>query len=681
MTGRRKILLVALGAAALGGAGLLWPVDVTRAAPSPSLLARDGSLLRAFAAPDGQLRLPVDAGQVDPVFTRMLVAYEDKRFDYHPGIDPASLLRAGYQWLRAGNVVSGASTISMQVAKLLNPAPRTLPNKLREMWRAMRLETQYSKQEILGLYFHLAPYGGNIAGIRAASLVYFNKEPAQLTPDEAALLVILPQNPNRNRPDRFPDAARAARAKVLARLKDKGVISHTAYEAGMAAPIPERRHALPRLAPHLADFLYQTRREEAPWRTTLDARLQWQLEKRLAGKLYDIAPRATIAALVVENRTRAIRAYVGSADYFSTARQGQVDMVRAIRSPGSTLKPFAYGMAFQEGLAVPETIIKDTQIRFGTYIPSNFNQGFTGDVTMRAALQNSLNIPAVKILHEIGAQRFLSRLSAAGAQLDLPEKKTDADLPIILGGLGTRLWDLTQLYTGLANEGAARPIYFLPAAGENAAPYPLLAKNAARAVTHILTGAPLNAGVVRGPGLSQLAVKTGTSYGYRDAFALGYTPDYTIGIWVGRADGTPVPGQIGRNTAIPVLLDAHDALPYSSRIWPPSQETQIATLPGRLRYWVGDSVAAGGAGAGPAPLKIHYPIDNSVYAYDEINTRGIKLVARGGTGPYQWYVNNQPVTADADSQEHIWLPPSRGFYKLTVQDSESQTISERIEVK
>lgn len=675
----RKTLIVTACCAVIGAGALFWPVDTGRATPSPSLLARDGSLLRAYAAPDGQMRLPVSPEQVDPVFTRMLIAYEDRRFDYHVGIDPFSLARATYQFARSGNVVSGASTISMQVAKLLAPAPRTLPSKLAEMWRALRLEAQYSKAGILSLYFHLAPYGGNIAGVRAASLVYFNKEPARLTPDEAALLVILPQNPNRFRPDRFPKAAQAARQKVLQRLLDAQAITQTAYEAGINAPVPQKRTPLPRLAAHLADELYATRKQDAPWHSTLDAALQRQLEERVYRRLHDLAPRATIAALVVENRTRAVRAYVGSADYSATARAGQVDMVTAIRSPGSTLKPFAYGMAFQEGLAVPDTIIKDTQIRFGNYVPSNFNQGFTGDVTMRAALQNSLNIPAVKILHELGTQRFLARLSAGGAQFVLPEKKSDADLPVILGGLGARLWNMAQLYTALANDGMAHPIYVLEGEG-GGAPYPLLSRNAARAVTGILTGAPLSMGVARGPGYAQLAVKTGTSYGYRDAWAMGYTPDFTIGIWAGRADGTPVPGQIGRGTAIPVLLDAFDALPATGKSWP-SPDNAAGPVPARLRYWANDRVFSSAQVQAPSQLKIHYPVDESVFAYTQISTYGLKLAARGGTRPYQWYVNNTPVMPDADSGDFIWQPPSAGFYKLTVQDADNRTVSQRIRIE
>lgn len=674
---KKKPIRIAVASVIACVALLFWPVDLQRAQLSPSLLASDGSLLRAYPAPDGQMRLPITIEKIDPVFIDMLLAYEDRRFNYHPGVDLFALLRAAYQWGKTGGVVSGGSTLTMQVARLLSPASRTLPHKIMEIWRAMRLETQYSKRDILNLYFRLAPYGGNLAGIRAATLVYFNKEPLHLTPDEAALLVALPQNPNGFRPDRFPPQARAARRKILHHLQRNGTISATAMAAGLAADIPSKRFELPKSAPHLADYLRATQKDQAPWHSTLDGKLQKKLEHILYERLSFVAPQATIAALVVDNKTRSVRAYIGNADYFSTTRAGQIDMVKAMRSPGSTLKPFAYGMAFQDGLAVPETIIRDAQVRFGTYTPSNFNQGFTGDVTMRQALQQSLNIPAVKILNEIGAQRFLAKLNASSGVFKLPERKDTAELPIILGGLGTNLWDITQLYVGLANAGHVQPLHVLQQANKTTIDYPILTKKAAAQITDILTGSALNEGVMRGPELADLAVKTGTSYGYRDAWSIGYTPDYTIGVWIGRADGTPSPGQIGRNTAIPVLLAIRDAMGPASKNWPVLAED--AFIPERLKRWIGDRTRGNENKSTAALLTIHYPIDNSVFAWHDVAVRGIKLLAQGGSKPYQWYANGAAVPL-TDNKNFIWRPAGPGFYKLTVQDKNNHTITESIQI-
>lgn len=673
--GKKPVIAGLAGACLLAGA-LCWPVDMRHAALSPVLLASDGSLLRSYAAPDGQIRLPITNTQVDPVFIQMLLAYEDRRFAYHPGVDPLALVRAGMQWLRTGQVVSGGSTLTMQVAKLLSPAPRTFGNKILEIWRALRLEVQYSKTQILDDYLVLAPYGGNLAGIRAASLVYFNKEPGHLTPDEAALLVVLPQNPNGFRPDRFPDQARQAREKLLRRLFENKAISQTAFETGMAAGMPGKRYFLPKLAPHLADFLFHTQLAASPWHSTLDAGLQSQLEKRLYAYLVSLPPKVTIAAMVIDNKTHAVKAYIGNADYFSTERAGQIDMVRAIRSPGSTLKPFAYGLAFQDGLAAPETIIRDTQTRFGNYVPSNFNQGFNGEVTLCQALQQSLNIPAVKILDKIGAQRFLAKISIADGVFKLTEQKSTAELPIILGGLGTRLWDVTQLYTAFSNKGHIRPIHYLQNDRADKT-FPLLTAKAARQVTDILLDTALNNGVMRGPDTENLAIKTGTSYGYRDAWSIGYTPDYTIGVWVGRPDGTPVPGQVGRNSAIPVLLHIHDALPFCQnhfqRIAPDTH------LPDNLRRWIGDRDPVNSQKRlGFSSLSIHYPVNNSQYRLSDIREHGLKLLAQGGTKPYQWYVNGEQIIAQG--KDFIWTPASAGFYKLTVQDDNRNMVYKHLTV-
>jgi penicillin-binding protein 1C len=683
---RRRSRLYGTGAAILLFAGILyWPVDINRAALSPSLLADNGALLRAYPAPDEQIRLPLTIKQVDPLFASMLIAYEDQRFYRHPGVDPLALGRAIYQWIHHGEVISGGSTLTMQVARLLQPSPRTVLSKVREILRSVRLEAQYSKTEILNLYLVLAPYGGNIAGLRAASLVYFDKEPRHMTPDEIALLVVLPQNPNRFRPDRFPEQARLARDKVLGRLHDKKVISDTAFAAGLAQPVPEKRYAFPVHAPHLADYLLVTQRDHAPWHSTLDYTLQIKLEEMLHARLEKMTSHATSAVLVSDNRTHVIKAYIGNADYFNTERAGQVNLVYATRSPGSTLKPFLYGAAFQDGLAQPETIIRDVPVRFGTYTPSNFNQGYQGDVSLREALQQSLNIPAVKILSQIGVERWLETLRSAGIHLTLPSGTGTPDLPVILGGIGTSLWDLTRAYSGLATQGHINDLQILQDQTQAQSDV-LLNARAAWQVTHILTGSALNEGTMRGPGLSQLAIKTGTSYGYRDAWAMGYTPAYTVGVWVGRADGSPSPGQVGRNTAIPILLNIYDLLPDNQGRWPVPPAgalTRQINLPANLKRWVGDRTAhapvATSRHAADA-LAIGYPINGSVFRQSEIIIHGLKLMAEGGTKPYQWYANGIPLKADEMTQQVIWKSPGIGHYKITLQDKNGITRVSKIDI-
>ncbi|MDH3476106.1 MAG: transglycosylase domain-containing protein, partial [Rhodospirillales bacterium] len=394
MRGRLKRGLAAGGLLlALAGAAValdrVFPPELSRLGGTSTLvLDSQGRLLRAFTTADGAWRLATVPAQVDPLYLAMLEAYEDRRFRYHPGVDPLAVLRAAGQALRAGRVVSGASTLTMQTARLLEPRPRGLWAKLVEAARALQLEARYGKDRVLGFYLTLAPFGGNLEGLRAASLAYLGKEPVRLTPGEAALLVALPQSPSRLRPDRFPAAARAARDKVLAVMERRGLLSaHQAAEA-REEPVPRRRRDLPFHAPHLARRLASG---GAPvLRTTIDGDLQRALERLAALEMHLLQPRASLAALVVENGSGRVLAYLGSADFFDSARAGQVDMVRAVRSPGSALKPFIYGMAFDELLVHPETIVADLPTRFGDYRPENFQRSYHGEVTVREALQRSL---------------------------------------------------------------------------------------------------------------------------------------------------------------------------------------------------------------------------------------------------------------------------------------------------
>src|SRR5262249_51742000 len=454
----RTILTIAGGLGAAGAlAGAIWGHSLGPAPLGKNLeysqvvLDREGRLLRAYATSEGRWRLPVSERDVDPRFLKLLFTYEDKRFREHHGIDPLSLGRAAIQFVSRGQIISGGSTISMQVARLLEPRERrSLGAKMRQAVRALELEHALGKDGILALYLALAPYGGNLEGVRAASLAYFGKEPRKLSLAEAALLVALPQSPELRRPDRFPTAARAARDRVL----DPAALAPDEIARAKTQPVPHERKPLPVLAPHAADQVVLLEPDRREHRLTLDLFLQKNLQELAHERAQALGPDISVAILAVDNLTGEVRARVASADYFDTRRAGQVDMTQALRSPGSTLKPFIYGLGFEDGVIHPDTLLDARPSRYGNYTPENFDLTFQGVVTVRRALQLSLNVPAVAVLNKIGVVRLGARLSQAGAALVLPKGETPG-LAMGLGGVGVRLVDLVMLYASLARQGEA----------------------------------------------------------------------------------------------------------------------------------------------------------------------------------------------------------------------------------
>ena len=402
----------------------LGPLDFSVAENrSTVLLDRHGQLLRPFATQDGRWRLPVETSDVDPRYLAMLKAYEDARFDRHSGIDLLALLRAAAQSIGNARIVSGGSTLTMQVARLLEPRDnRTLSAKFRQMVRALQLEQRFSKDEILRLYLMLAPYGGNLEGLRAASLSYFGREPKRLSFSEAALLVALPQSPETRRPDRFAHAARAARNRVLDRARDRGVLSAAEAEGAKAAPMPVVRRAFPMLAAHAAEAAVSGSARPEYTSPHYRCALAASLEQLVRERIDRLDPRLSAAILVLDNATGEVRAQVGSPDYQDKERAGAIDMTLAVRSPGSALKPLIYALAFESGLAHPETLLDDRPSRYGSYQPENFDLAFQGTVTARKALQLSLNVPAVELLNELGPARLLARLREAGTAIALPKE-------------------------------------------------------------------------------------------------------------------------------------------------------------------------------------------------------------------------------------------------------------------
>ncbi len=529
----------------------IWPLPLPQDDLARVVLAEDGTPLWRFADADGVWRYPVQTSEVSPYYLDALLTYEDRWFYQHPGVNPLALVRATWQNLAGERVVSGGSTLSMQVARLLDPHSRTLHGKLRQLWRTAQLEWHLSKAEILNLYLNRAPFGGTLQGVAAASWAYLGKSPAQLTHAEAALLAVLPQAPSRLRPDRHPQRAQQARDKVLRRLAEFQVWPQTAVDEALEEPLLLAPRQEPSLAPLLARRL--NRPDSPPLiRTTLDASLQRRLEDLLLGWRARLPEHTSAAILVVEEETMAVRAYLGSVDINDARRFGHVDMVSALRSPGSTLKPFLYGMALDDGLIHSESLLQDVPRRYGDYRPGNFSMGFTGAVPASTALSSSLNLPAVQLLEAYGPKRFAAQMRIGGVPLALPAL-AEPNLALILGGAGSRLEDLVSGYSAFARDGKSATLRFQP--DDTLRERPLLSPGAAWIVRRILSGP--RAELVQRP---VLAWKTGTSYGFRDAWAIGVGPRYLIGIWIGRPDGTPVPGQFGLASAAPLMLQVHDVL-------------------------------------------------------------------------------------------------------------------------
>ena len=647
---------------------------------STIVVDRHGSLLRAFTTPDGRWRLPVEPNAVDPRYLKILMAFEDRRFYQHPGVDVQAFARSGLQLIRKGRIVSGGSTLTMQAARLLEGRhERTGAGKFRQIVRALQLEERLSKNDILRIYLRLAPMGGNIEGTRAASLAYFGKEPKTLSIGEAALLVAIPQSPEARRPDRNSPGTKIARDRVLDTAVEAGVISKAEADRAKEEVVPTVRREFPKFAPHLAESEAAAKPQIAVHRLTLDREIQSQFEQLATEQTKLIGEKLSSAILAVDNATGEVIAYVGSAGYLDSSRSGAIDMVQAIRSPGSTLKPMIYGLGFEAGLAHPETLIEDKPTRFGLYAPENFDEEFHGTVTVRQALGNSLNIPAVKMLAAVGPGKLINRMGRAGVATVLPAG-AEPSLAIALGGLGMRLQDLAQLYTGLARGGDPVTLTWLKtdtpataargfAAQREAARRRLLSPVAAWYVTDILKDAPPPANSIGG----RIAYKTGTSYGYRDAWAIGYDGRFTIAVWTGRPDSLPTPGLMGRNAAAPMLFDAFARIAPTRAPFKPAPSGALrvsgADLPPPLkRFHEGPGDVAKGPFLEPSVL-IAFPPDRSELDVAERDEEPLVLKAEGGALPLTWLVDGAPITSDPHTREVSWQPDGRGFVKLQVVDA------------
>lgn len=669
------LLILASGVVALDR---VFPPDLARWRNRSSVvLAVDGTVLNVATTKDGMWRLATRPHAVNTYYLDMLLAAEDHRFRAHLGVDPLAAGRAAWQLATNGRIVSGGSTLTMQVARLLEPHRRSILGKLHDAIRAVQLEVRFNKDEILAMYLTLAPFGGNVEGVRAASLAWFGHEPDRLTPGEAAILVALPQRPTALRPDRHPQAAIAAAAHLMRRLADGGRIPLADLET--PPPAIAARRAFPRFAMHVAQRFGVDGSQ--PIRTTLDARIQTATERLAADAAARMTDGGDLAILVVDNRDLSVRAWIGGV-------RSALDLVRRRRSPGSALKPFIYGLAFDDLALLPDSLIEDRPIRIGDYAPENFDRGFHGQVTARFALQQSLNVPAIVLLDRVGPGRLAATLRDAGVRLDFPAGDAAPTLPLALGGVGISLLDLTRLYAGLAHNGRSAAPHILEAQAHQAGT--LMTQHAARMITDILRASPppegrMAVGLIKDP--RPIAYKTGTSYGFRDAWAVGYSPSWTVGVWTGRADGTPRPGFYGRNTAAPLLFAVFDRLPAETEPDPlaPAAEglrTAVsAPVPrGLRRFAERDSPRMPG---NTSPPRIQFPPDGAQLDLTrEDGQRGaLKLEANSGTPPYRWSVNGMPVPAPLWAAVPSWQPDGPGFVRVTVVDAAGKRASATVRVR
>jgi len=673
---------------------------------SPAVLDRAGEPLSLFLSDDGFWRIDTAVEDVDPAYLEMLLAYEDKRFYAHRGVDWLALARASLQALWYRDVVSGASTLTMQVVRLLEGHPtRTPAAKLGQIRAALALERRLSKREILTLYLNLAPMGGNLEGVASASRAYFAKSPVYLSAAEAALLVAIPQSPAQRVPYRRPDIARAARDRVLDLSRARGLLSEAVVVEAKAEAMPTTLRPMPRLAWHLAsDMLAEARLDAASQpeaaiyrqpdaagerrprgavdssrlrlETTLDAELQRRLEAMLARWVGQQVSPISAALLVADYRSGEVRARIGAPDPFDARRSGYVDMAKAIRSPGSTLKPLIYALGFDDGLIHPETLINDAPRDFDGWSPSNFDGRFRGPVTVRQALQESLNLPAVSVLESLGPTRLLGAMGRSGAEPKLPGNRPPG-LAIGLGGVGVTLEDMVAVYAMIANGGRAvelttrRTLTPSPlgarysAAVDDRAPGPaarrVISARASWYLADILRQTP-RAGL---GARDRVAFKTGTSYGHRDTWAIGFDGRHVIGILVGRPDNGAMPGSLGVDSAAPLLFSSFDALGITApnRI-PPADAVIAATgdLPRALRTFRDDVDAV------TNPLAIVAPRDGAeVYVAEDSESLFVRF--QGGRPPFRWLINNRPVAADALRREVALDEVTGGFHRITVIDA------------
>lgn len=624
-------------------------------ATSDRVYDRNGALIAAFLTPDDYWRFDASSDDIDPIYIATLIAYEDKRFYQHNGVDIWAILRAASQFAQGGKIRSGGSTLTMQVARLLERlATGSVTSKLRQIRVALALEQQLTKNEILHIYIKLAPFGGNVEGIAAASYVYLGKAPSRLTASEAALMVAIPQAPNHRRPDRNHKQAIDARNKVLNRAHLAGVFNIQTLQSALREQVSPDLQKIPRFALHMAQM-----HRKKTGTLTLDKDIQRKAEKLFKRKIQSQGRSISGAVIIADYKSGDIITYIGSPDFTNEQRHGYVDMANAIRSPGSTLKPFIYAKAFADGILHPQTLIADMPVRFGQYEPSNFDGTYKGMMTVHDALIGSRNIPAVTVLDKIGVNRFSAVLKRAGLDLVLPQNN-DPGLAIALGGVGVSLRQMVQAYGGLANNGQAIKLHEHPEVPVKGATF--INKTSALMTAQILREMPAPLTTRTG----YIAYKTGTSYGHRDSWAIGFDGQHVIGVLIGRADNTAIPGAFGAELAAPILFQMFDTVGLTQPPLVLSQTTGNTVIPHHLKQF-------GTPAKKQENVTIIFPPEGATI---EICPPGLLVKFSGGVAPYRVVLNNK-LAPELFYQRSIVLPVQNdGYHDLSIVDASAAVSSQ-----
>ena len=533
---------------------------------STIVLAADGSVLHAFLNSEDKWRMKTGLNEITPLLRKTILFKEDKWFYYHLGVNPIAMAKALVNNLVYRRKTSGASTITMQTVRLLEPRPRTVLSKAIEIVRALQLELHYSKDEILQLYLNHVPYGSNVEGVKAASIIYFRQNPDYLSLAQIVTLAVVPNKPSSLVPGKHNEALEQQRNKWLKKIKAARVFPDRDVDDALYEPVDIKRNAVPKLAPHLALRLRNAHPGEAVIRSTIKPATQVQTENIVYNYVQRMRAMnvSNAAVLVVDNKTHDVQAYCGSADFYNSFDQGQVDGIRAMRSPGSTLKPFLYALCFDKGIVTPLARLDDVPCDYQGYRPKNFDNKFNGSVTVEEALSRSLNVPAVGLMSKLGAQTFNNELANIGFS-DFVKRKEQLGLSAILGGCGVTLEELVNMYAMLACNGVEHALRWTSDDTDSLSVKgctPAAAYMVTKTLTQ-LTRPDLPNNFSSSYRLPKVAWKTGTSYGRRDAWSIGYNDRYTIGVWVGNFDGTGVPELTGAEAATPLLFELFNTLDYN----------------------------------------------------------------------------------------------------------------------
>lgn len=538
---------------------------------STIIMDNKGEVVNAYLTRDEKWRMKTELEEISPLLQKTIVAKEDRHFYRHPGVNPFAVIRAFFMNIFHMRRMSGASTITMQVAKMLEPGKRNIWSKTREMFRALQLELKYSKKEILQLYLNLVPYGGNIEGVKAASLLYFNKAPDHLSLAEITALSIIPNKPGVMVPGRNNGFIITERNRWLERFAERKVFTKKEIEDALAEPLDAKRLTVPHYIPHLSRKLKKEMSgasgSVSMIQTNINLNTQQKTEKLVEDyvRTQRLKNIRNAAVVIIDNKTHQIITYVGSSGFMDTTDGGQVNGAHAVRQPGSTLKPLLYALCFDEGLLTPKSVMTDVAVNYDGYAPENYDDQFNGYVTVEYALEHSLNIPAVKGLRLFGHENMIQQLSNCNFR-QIQKDRRKLGLSMILGGCGTTLEELTGLFSAFANDG----VYIAPSfTRDDTTQYKvkLISPASNYMINEILSKVnrpdfPLNwTATERMP---KIAWKTGTSYGRKDAWSIGYNKNYTVGVWVGNFSGAGAADLSGANTATPLLFKIFNTIDYDS---------------------------------------------------------------------------------------------------------------------